>query len=238
MKFRFGLRAILISMTILCALFAVIRIHDRSSSIDWVRDVGGDVQFEGDESQFPTLLRQMFRREIFDPVFAISLKGDAVSDIERIQALKETKHLELSGIEISQLKPIQHLRQLESLLVLNCPIDDWSSLESLKQLSILHIKSKNLPETSELRGLPDLKTLALQSFGNRESVYSLAGLESMHVLEGLAIQIDEVSDLNVVLRLEILRHLFIETNRIDNETIKLLKLKLPSCKLVSRYPED
>ena len=166
-----------------------------------------------------------------EQVEKLDLFALGITDISPLAALSRLKRLNIVGNNINDLTALTGLTSLEVLYACENKISDITPLAGLSKLRVLHLRKNFVSDLTPLAGLTSMLSLDLERNRVRDidvflSVHQLFSswciyknhLANMHDLNWLALSFNQVSDISALAGTQNLRHLYLERNRLTNES--------------------
>jgi hypothetical protein len=254
--FRFGLRTILIAVTLFCIWLGITanRANRQRRAVATIRKAGGEVwyDYECDDNgklipnasspPGPNWLRNLIGIDYFATVVDIRIPNEKGANDDSFAAVAELSQLRRLGVEgkgvtDSMMAETRSLTQLHSLLVTNSSVTEggWASLEHFSSLNNLVLKGPNVTDSTLLR-IRDLTSLTELFLVNAQvtdiglkHLKELARLEYLDLVDSSRITDASLEHLKTLTHLQ---YLNIKGTMITDAGVRGLRRALPKVTII------
>lgn len=252
LSLRFGLRTIVVVVTLVGCLFAWVAKERRQSAFE------GQLAKELDEQDYSLIIagpydsiidmqrepspqgrwRDLMRFVLGDRIRGISWYSIDLQGQDRIKLPAGISHLsscEITSVTLQDLRPIAELSNLDELAICAPNVSDLSPIAGLADLKRLYIDRTSVSDLAPLAGLSNLQRLTL--FMNRQvnDLRPLAELSNLRELSIAGPRDNPIRDLRPLAKLSNLRYLDIGLTSASDLTplaelsnLEFLSLSAPS----------
>lgn len=242
---RFGLRTLLIAVTLVCVWFGVFwsRVQRQRACVAWIRSLEGSVYYQyevdgGNDAPVPwhvSLLgpdcTQKVRYFFF---YDLRVRDEELRDIGCLRDLTdvEVAYTDLGDGFVHQITACKSLRDLvlTGTLITDRAMKDISSMSELRYLVLsgTDVTDDGLPA---LGAMPNLISLELHDTGITDA--GLSRLPRFPRLETLVLDHTSISDegLAHLSRIPTLRYISVNQTKVTDEAVFKLRKTLPGCSI-------
>lgn len=233
--FHFGLRSLLVSVTLICLLIGLIMRERRQSAIELAIaddlcergcaiEVFGSPQSIGSCGEFSTQPVSFSRRLCGDRIESVFVSG-SVTELPGLTSFSQLRKVDLGSTKVVDLTPLANIRTLTDLNISLTKISDLEPLSTLRSLHTLDASFSQVMDISPLEGLSALRSLDL----NVTHVCDLTPLAQLSKLEVLLLCNAPVTNLSPIDGLENLTRVDLRRTHVPRDQIEALQQRLPTC---------